>query len=203
MPDSTVGRFTDDLVSLLRTAFAQVTPEWRTQFEPGIYSPRVDIAVGPFAIEHGRREARAYDLLCRDYDQLLHALIQSHRSNCSDPRSTADICDALRSFNRNSRCFIAIEIENSVGQKHLLGGALNAAVLGRIGVAIGWRQASLDMFLRLRRYFLYLRSVGKNTFDASNLLVLSPKQLRDSVCAFINQRSYTMELTAGRDPGSA
>jgi hypothetical protein len=198
MPGSTVGEFTDDLILLLRTTFQQVTPEWRTQFEPGIYSPRVDIAVGPFAVEHGRSEARAYDLLCRDYDQLLRALIRSHCSNCSDPRSTAEICDALHSFNPNSRCFIAIEIENSVSQKHLLGGALNAAVLGRIGVAIGWQQASLDMFLRLRRYFLYLRSVGKNTFDASNLLILSPKQLRDSVCAFLNQRGYAMQLTAGR-----
>ena len=118
--------------------------------------------------------------LCVSNGKNFYTAFSAIIANRNDSRSEEDIYRSLCTFNRNSRCFIAIEIENQVSRKHLLGGALNASVLGRIGVAVGWHEA-FQMFLRLRHYILYLKSVGKNTFDASNLLLLKPEQLEQAV----------------------
>jgi hypothetical protein len=176
--------FTERIKDLLSSRYEQVATEWRSAIGPEIYSPRVDIAVGPFSLIDGRSEARAYDALCRNSLDLLYQLIEHHRSNAHDERGADYIFESLVSFNPNSRCFIAIEIENAVTRKHLLGGALNASVLGRIALAVGGNPRSHNAFLRLRKYFEFLTSVGKNSFNADNLLVITPEQLYQSVKAF-------------------
>jgi len=37
------------------------------------------------------------------------------------------------------------------------------------------------VLLKMRSYLLYLSSVGKNTFDTTNLLVVTAEQLLDSI----------------------
>ena len=173
--------FTARIRDSLRSHYSEVSTEWRSAIGPTIYSPRLDIAVGPFSLIDGCSEEHAYNELCERSYEFLHHLIDYHKANAEDPRSADDIFMALLRFNPNSRCFLAIEIENEVSQKHLLGGALNASVLGRVALAVGFNQKSHNAFLRLKRYFSFLKYVGKNSFDADNLLVITPKQLRHCI----------------------
>jgi len=83
--------------------------------------------------------------------------------------------------NQNARCLIAIEIENEVSRKHLMGGAINAAALGRIGIAVAWTDGKLRAFTNMKRYLDYLASVHKNTFDTANLVILSTDQLIQAI----------------------
>ena len=62
-----------------------------------------------------------------------------------------------------------------------MGGAINAAALGRLGIAVGWTREKVKAFVKLRSYLLFLASVGKNTFHPYNLLVLSKEQVLDAV----------------------
>jgi hypothetical protein len=174
------------LAGALRERFPaiQVTSEWAALAdEPALYSPRVDIAVGPFAID-----TRLED----DYDTLVHVhrafLGQLHASFEHNVRSF-NIDDRIPdlaftcSLNRNARCFLAIEIEGSGSRKHTMGGAINAAALGRVGVSAACSSAELKKLLKMRRYLRFLASVGKNTFDTTNLLVVTTQQLAEALGA--------------------
>ena len=61
----------------------------------------------------------------------------------------------------------------------MIGGAVNASVLGRIGILVAWSPDKLRAAIKLRRYLEFLARVGKNTFDTTNLLILSKEQLLD------------------------
>ncbi len=58
-----------------------------------------------------------------------------------------------------------------------MGGAINASVLGRIGIAIGYTEEKHRAFKNLYRYFGFLQSVQKPTFRTNNLLVISKDQM--------------------------
>ena len=86
-----------------------------------IYSPKVDIAVGPFAVE--RRYEDEYDRMVNSYHRLIDTWIDMFRQNWQSviggrywripPHSPSEHRDFIEySANRNSRCFIAIEVEN-------------------------------------------------------------------------------------------
>ena len=178
----TLRQYQGDLRDRLARTFRPipVDAEWatRVQFDGrSVYSPRLDVAVGPFAIEENM-EAE-YDHMIRRYRDLLGRLFDAHCANLVAHDCSPDDF-ALRRVvnrNRNARCFLAIEIENQVSRKHLMGGAINAAALGRIGVAVGWSKNQVAVLVRLRSYLLFLASVGKNAFDPANLLILGPDQL--------------------------
>lgn len=87
----------------------------------------------------------------------------------------------LKNKNRNARCLLAIEIENKVSRKHLMGSAINASALGRIGIAVAWNTDKLKAFIKLRKYLHFLGSVGKNTFDTTNLLIMDKEQLFQAI----------------------
>ena len=87
----------------------------------------------------------------------------------------------LKILNENSRCLLAIEIENNVSRKHLLGGAVNAAALGRLGIVVGWTENKVKALVKLQTYWDFLYSVGKNTFNTRNLVILSPQQLSEAI----------------------
>jgi hypothetical protein len=89
--------------------------------------------------------------------------------------------DSMEQFNENARCFIAIEIENCVSRKHLLGGVVNASALARIGIIIPWTTEKLRAVVRLLQYWDYLQYVGKNTFHADNALILTSAQLQNAL----------------------
>lgn len=191
------------------TAVFQNVPveiEWAAMTdERGLYSPRLDAAVGPFATHSIYIDE--YDRLIRTFEPLLDALFEIHRANLRahcQPDNHFDFEYACRR-NLNARCFLALEIENSVSHKHLMGGAINAAALGRIGFAIAWNDQKLRHFVRMRSYLLFLAEVGKNTFDPSNLFILSKEQLMQAIDTFLSdpdlaRRSMEMRRQAARAP---
>lgn len=157
---------------------APTQKEWRTEFGAIHYSPRLDIAVGPFATGSLRLES-AYNRMAVRHHDLLQALHSRHRHNVDGhggPNTVLEF-DQMLEQNPNARCFLAIEIENKVTRKHLMGGALNASSLGRIAVVVGWTPDKVKALVKLRSYMLLLGRVGKPSFDASNLLILAPDQL--------------------------
>ncbi|MFN7253338.1 MAG: hypothetical protein ACK4M9_21565 [Anaerobacillus sp.] len=163
-----------------------VRTEWdamRDERALNIYSPRVDVAVGPFAT-HQRHELDYNDMFSvnriRDF---VERLITYNRDNLYRYGDfvEAGTCENIIYQNLNARCFMAIEIENKVSRKHLMGGAINASALGRLGVVIPWTDDKLKAFVRLVRYLHYLKEADKNTFNTTNLLIVTKEQFHTAL----------------------
>ena len=158
-----------------------------------IYSPKVDIAIGPFAIE--KRYEDEYDQMVNSYHSLIDSWIDMFRQNWQSviggrywrvsPYSPSAYSDFIEhSANRNARCFIAIEVENKNSRKHLLGSIINAGALGRVGILVAWREEVLRAAIRIREYFDFLQEAEKRTFNMSDVIVLSRNQLAASLGRF-------------------
>ena len=151
----------EHIKNLLQMEFTEceVKNEWRTETGGlGIYSPRLDVAVGPFAYQTQYPER--YNSLALSHRDFLNDLINIHNDNFF--RFTPDLHrryeDAIER-NRNARCFLAVEIENAVSRKHLMGGALNASAMGRIGLLVAWDDEKFRAMQRLLGYFHFLNFV--------------------------------------------
>jgi hypothetical protein len=116
----------------------------------------------------------------------IHEMLVNHNQNIRGFGGSSHPPQLTR--NRNARCFLAFEIERgNYASKYLMGSAVNAAALGRIGVFVAWHEDRLKEFLKIREYLLYLGKRRKNTFDTSNLLILSKEQLQQCIeihCGF-------------------
>lgn len=155
--------------------FDEVDIQWRPFLRHGhqMYSPAIDIAVGPFATEH--RYGLRYAELLEETRPFIERLIAAHNDNVEDQEERASF-NAIANFNENARCFIGIEIENSGSKKHCIGDLVNASALGRVGILVAWSDRVLRTFLRQRVYLKYLADAGKNTFKTDNALVLTVPQ---------------------------
>ena len=168
-----------------------VETEWQTITDiGGLYSPRIDIAVGPFSVIRDVNKIVEYNQLMDTHEAFISKLIEYNNTNIRtyrDPDERIDLyhieptIDSLKHVNRNGRCWLAIEIENKVSRKHLLGGVVNACALGRIGICIGWTEDKVKAFVKLQMYWEYLNSVGKNTFGTKNLIILNKNQLIQAI----------------------
>lgn len=168
-----------------------IVREWRSIDNiRGLYSPRIDVAVGPFSTLRGGNLREEYNRLMDGSRDFIERLLVFHRANVEHYRildeQRGEVMEFpefrnVRNFNDNARCLIAIEIEHRVSRKHLLGGAVNASVLGRLGVMVGWDEEKVNALVKLQAYWDFLRSVGKNTFETQNLIILLPEQLRESI----------------------
>lgn len=179
--DITVREFQQQLAARLRMLFVNVPieTEWATMHgENGIYSPRLDVAVGPFPVGN-LVYISEFNELVEAHHPFVRALYELSVRNFEEFGELATRMDYSEMIYRNSnaRCFLAFEIENKVSRKHLMGGAINAAALGRIGIAVGWTREKVKALVKLRAYLLFLARVGKNLFSPYNLLVLSKEQL--------------------------
>lgn len=167
-----------------------VESEWKSDIHPSIYSPRLDIAVGPFA--KVTKKGYMYDEMINDIKikSFLRKLIHSHNQNISNGNYSETLysdVEKLKYTNHNARCFISLEIENKVSRKHLLGGAINACALGRIAVVMPWTDEKLRAFLRMIEYFKFLREADKNTFNLDNLLLVTKEQFFYDLINTINE----------------
>jgi len=175
-----VHEYQNLVTSGLKMIYPSVTvvTEWNSmREESGLYNPRLDIAVGPFATREPCAER--YDDLMEISRKFVLSLLDIHLRNIREfdnPSYQLSYFD-LKQKNYNARCLLAIEIENRVSRKHLMGGAVNASALGRIGMLVAWTPEKLKAAIKLKRYLEFLGSVGKNTFNTTNLLILDRNQL--------------------------
>ena len=146
----------------------------------GIYAPRVDLAVGPFAVE--RRYIEEYGRLIDDTQPFLQTLIEKHNENISGQEPPITF-ETIRDFNANARCLLCIEIEETGSKKHCLGNLVLASALGRIGILVARRDSVLRTFVRQRAYLRFLADVQKNTFKTANALVVTAEQFSECLNA--------------------
>lgn len=185
--NSAVENYQEELLYRLNMLLElEIKKEWASMQEERalqIYSPRIDVAVGPFATEESL-ELTYNEILERwPVQQFIRVLVEFNRQNLHQygdfvvPREY----DQISHLNFNARCLLAIEIENKVSRKHLMGGAINASALGRLGIVIPWSEDKLHAFIKLVRYLHYLRNAQKNTFDTSNLLIVTRNQMDTAI----------------------
>lgn len=181
----TAREFQNDLFPLIQNKFPgqEIRNEWAA-FTGQIhqYSPRVDIAVGPFNVAPGPNLTQLYNQLVAN-DTTVNFLIQAfnfHQQNL-DINLYNEIIhpdfNQLIHKNQNARCFIAFEIENKNSKKHIMGSVINAASLGRVGIGIAFNDSTLRTFCRILNYLSFLRRVEKNTYDTTNFIILSVEQI--------------------------
>lgn len=147
------------------------------------YSPRVDIAVGPFSIVAGQNQTHVYNQLVvnENIQSFIRQLYEIHIKNIGlevNNEITIPPFQDLICKNQNARCFLAIEIENENSKKHIMGSLINAASLGRIGIGIAYSEKTMRTFIRIMNYLGFLRRVEKNTYDTTNFLIISKDQMQ-------------------------
>lgn len=145
------------------------------------YSPRVDIAIGPFSVAPRRNQTAEYNRILRreNIDVFLKRIYDYHVQNIGhEIMNEINIpeFDIVTRKNQNARCFIAIEIENTSSKKHIMGSMINAASLGRMGIGIAYTDSVLRTFIRILNYLAFLKRVEKNTYDTTNFLILTKDQ---------------------------
>ena|SRR5947209_13114493 len=116
-----------------------------------IYTPRLDIAVGPFNTDANIDVNK--QKIEQKYEENM-SFISNLQARKSPPTSSAGP-------NSNPRCFLAVEIENTGTRKHRLGSILNAAALGKVGIVVGWNREVTKSLTRIDDYLTYLYTVGK------------------------------------------
>ncbi len=145
------------------------------------YSPCVDIAFGPFNNGLIDNQKLVYnDLVERsDVNTFLKGIYKYHKQNVSELNNEIIVSefDRLIFKNLNSRCLLAIEIENTNSKKHMMGSIVNASSLGRVGIGIAFNKSALKTFLRNVNYLQFLTRVNKNSYDTTNFLVVSLEQI--------------------------
>jgi len=163
----------------------KICVEWRTKLLKGTYSPRVDVAIGPFAIED--RYENQYNQLHDDYKikKIIHALYNFHCINLEIEQSQ-QFSENLKYFNSNARCFMGIEIENNVSSKHLMGGIINVSALSRIGILVPWNLKKYELSKRMIKYFEFLKRAEKNSFETKNVLIVKQDQLLSAINSTTN-----------------
>ena len=181
----TAGQFQDTITPLIKDRLnpLEVMSEWRAFADmPYQYSPRVDIAVGPFSVVAGRDRTYEYNQLLRNenVNNFLRLVYAYHIENIEYEylnEITIPDYSFLIHKNQNARCLLAIEIENTSSKKHIMGSMINAASLGRIGIGIAYNESVKRTFVRIMNYLGFLKRVGKNTYDTTNFLIITKEQI--------------------------
>lgn len=112
------------------------------RLERGLYSPRIDVAIGPYAFP-GYRFATWDDYR---YEDLLEKEVIGRFFE--DLKTSGRVLPEFdKSFNQNPRCLFAIEIENrNNNYKHMLGSVTNCSIMGKIGIYIDYNNERLENF---------------------------------------------------------
>ena len=164
----------------------RIYDEVETQWHPfrghgrGMYAPKVDIAVGPFAT--ARNYEHRYGELLEQMRDFIECFIERHNQNVEDTEEQTSF-ERIAHFNVNARCLLCIEVEETGSRKHCLGDLVNASALGRVGILVARSEKMLNVFLRQQVYLRFLARVGKNTFRTDNALVLTAAQFDECLAA--------------------
>lgn len=176
------GKYQNRIKESLEGIFGtnNVIKEWdvaknsKENFARNLYSPRIDIAIGPFnttiEVENNIAEInRAFNKF--------HRFIESLKS-ISVTR--------FEDVNENPRCFIAIEIEKKGSRKHMLGDIVNASSIGKVGIIIPWDEKALNAFNRIKEYLEYIKTVRKTSYGPKNILIIPKKEFKNFLESFHN-----------------
>jgi len=148
-----------------------------------IYSPRIDVTVGPIA--RNQRMIQTYDYIMERLSSFLQDCIDQFQKNLPSTTTWAHIGSALNlnpfigdnTYNKNARCSFAIEIEYSGSRKHRLGGIVNSSSLGRVGMIIVKNDEILKSFISILEYCSLLKLADKPSLKYPNILLLEKDQL--------------------------
>lgn len=164
-----------------------VAKDSQDAFTRELYSPRLDVAVGPFNIDGNiERNNKKIRRAANRHQSFIEQLIC-----CSELESPSfDIF--LRRRNKNPRCFLAIEIENSGSSKHMLGDIANVSIIGSIGIVIPFNEKKQSLCERIKRYVRFCSSVGKIDNVFTNVLVISKEDfhrvIRENLKSSVQKR---------------
>ncbi|RLI78914.1 hypothetical protein DRP07_10575, partial [Archaeoglobales archaeon] len=113
----------------------------------GFYSPRMDVAVGPFSFARGNRNEEYNQLLdIHEIREFLSRVVKRGKT------LTKDFIKSVKdSENKNPRCFICIEVENKSTRKHFMGSAFNSSIMGKVGIVISYDKGKME------KVFSYLK----------------------------------------------
>lgn len=148
------------------------------------YSPRVDIAAGPFSVDPFENQTFRYNELV-DVENVRTFLRSVYDLHLANVRAYVEHEIRILPFerlirkNQNARCFMAIEIENKNSKKHFMGSLINAASLGRIGIGVAYTDTAFRTFIRIMNYLGFLKRVEKNTYDTGNFMLVTRDQMID------------------------
>jgi len=147
-----------------------VAKESKNAFTRELYSPRLDIAIGPFNIdeniEYNQNNIKSTIFSKRSF-------IETMLQNSEPPTNTFTLDRFLNNINQNPRCFLAIEIENSGSSKHMLGNIVNVSILASIGVVIPFSDKKLSLCKRITKYVTFATEVRKLKGVFKNVLIIN------------------------------
>lgn len=138
------------------------------------YSPICDVAVGPFSFEEGNIN-EVYNNLA-ELNEIRDLVDGLQRQSLG-----AGYNAALLDLNKNPRCFIAVEVENTTARdiKHLLGSITNCSFLAKIGIVVIFDEY-LRYAKRLLRYLAFVKRKKKADKELfRNVFVISKSHMND------------------------
>lgn len=172
------------VVASLKTLFGErnVKKEWdvakdsQDAFTRQLYCPRLDIAVGPFNIDGNiYHNNEAIDRALTANQNFISRLF-----SLSEDREDS-LHEFLEHKNKNPRCLLAIEIEDSGSRKHMLGDIANASIIGSIGVIVPFNSEKLSHFKRIRKYVEFATHAGKIKTIFQNVLIISRSNFQEAL----------------------
>ena len=144
-----------------------------------IYEPRIDIAVGPFAMNEQLTDQ--YDYMIYESSLFLQKMLNFHTQNVSDKFEILTL-ESLKNTNFNPRCFMAIEVESgNKDSKYLIGSIINATALGKVAVLVATNDVRFRQVIYINEYIRYLSSLDKNITNPQNLIILSYEQIIEAL----------------------
>jgi len=180
----TVRAYQDLACNRLKVMFGEnnVKKEWdvakdsQDDYTRELYSPRLDIAVGPFNINR--------DLYVNNDD--IDESIRTHRNflkrlwHDSELR-IGSFNDFIRGKNKNPRCLLATEIENSGSSKHMLGNIANVSIIGSIGIVVPFNSVKLSLCKRIKKYVTFATKVNKISNVFKNILIIDKEKFLQNI----------------------
>ncbi len=134
------------------------------------YSPRPDIAIGPSNIKEGIN-IKEIEKMFRKHRQFFVSL---------------GLPNGFENGNENPRCLIVVEIENHSSSKHILGGMINASVLGKVGIIVTLHDKIHKKAERIHKYLLGAYERNKTMQSPLNIVVKEYRELMKILKGYSN-----------------
>ena len=179
MPKGEVNKEVKNYQELVCSSLARffgannVEKEWNSakdshdDYTRELYSPRLDIAVRPFNtdgnIDYNNEKIDRNINVHRDFLKKLWR---------NSELRVGSFHNFIRDKNKNPRCLLAIEIENSGSSKHMLGNVANVSILGSIGIVIPFNDEKLSLCKRIKKYVIFATEVEKIKAVFKNVLII-------------------------------